>query len=226
VTPLERHCRWLLRAYPAWYRRDRAAEILDTLLEASPRGRRWPSFRDARALVAGGLRVRGWLTWCLSVPWPILGAAGAGYDFVLSAHVPEAQYIGIPQWVGESGLIYYPAAIGALLWVLLTIPMLVAGYIRLGNNWRSGAWTGLWLAGILLMIPVANWQPAAPQILDCTKGLGCALAGYKYAVISWGELLVFAAYLAVCAAMILMLRTTPPRRLRARHVPDRTVTGG
>ena len=50
--------------------------------------------------------------------------------------------------------------------------MLVAGYIRLGNNWQSGAWTGLWAAGILLMIPVANWQAAAPPILDCTKGLG------------------------------------------------------
>ena len=38
MSPLERHCRWLLRAYPAWYRRDRAEEMLGTLLEASPPG--------------------------------------------------------------------------------------------------------------------------------------------------------------------------------------------
>ena len=50
MTRLERHCRWLLRAYPAWYRRKRAEEMLGTLLEASPPGRNWPSFRDARTL--------------------------------------------------------------------------------------------------------------------------------------------------------------------------------
>ena len=36
MTPLERRCRWLLRAYPAWYRHDRAGEMLGTLLEAGP----------------------------------------------------------------------------------------------------------------------------------------------------------------------------------------------
>ena len=68
MTGLERHCRWLLRAYPAWYRRERSEEMLGTLLEASPPGRRWPTFRDARALVTGGLRARGW-AWLLSMVW-------------------------------------------------------------------------------------------------------------------------------------------------------------
>jgi hypothetical protein len=45
VTGLERRCRWLLRAYPAWYRRKRGEEMLGTLLEASPPDRRWPSAR-------------------------------------------------------------------------------------------------------------------------------------------------------------------------------------
>ena len=58
MTPLERHGRWLLRAYPAWYRRERGEEMIATLLESSPDGRRWPSARDARAMVMGGLRVR------------------------------------------------------------------------------------------------------------------------------------------------------------------------
>ena len=80
MTPLERHCRWLLRAYPAWYRRSRGEEMLGTLLEASPPGRRWPSVRDARALVTGGLRVRGW-TWSLSMVWVAAGAVITGYIF-------------------------------------------------------------------------------------------------------------------------------------------------
>jgi hypothetical protein len=58
MTALERRCRWLLRAYPAWYRRERCEEMLGTLMDASPPGRRRPSARDARALIMGGLRVR------------------------------------------------------------------------------------------------------------------------------------------------------------------------
>jgi hypothetical protein len=58
MTALERHCRLLLRAYPAAYRRQRGAEILGTLLEATPDGRAWPLPRDSRTLVMGGLRAR------------------------------------------------------------------------------------------------------------------------------------------------------------------------
>jgi hypothetical protein len=58
VSPLERRCRTLLRAYPRWYRRQRGEEMLATLLEASRPGQRWPSARDTRALLVGGLRVR------------------------------------------------------------------------------------------------------------------------------------------------------------------------
>jgi hypothetical protein len=58
VTRLERRARMLLRAYPADYRRDRAEEVIGTLLEATPAGRSFPSARDARALIAGGVRAR------------------------------------------------------------------------------------------------------------------------------------------------------------------------
>ena len=53
MNPLERRCRWLLRAYPRWYRRQRDDEMLATLLEASQPGQRWPSARDVRALIHG-----------------------------------------------------------------------------------------------------------------------------------------------------------------------------
>ena len=58
MSALERRCRTLLRAYPRWYRRQRGEEMLTTLLEASQPGQKWPSARDARALILGGLRVR------------------------------------------------------------------------------------------------------------------------------------------------------------------------
>lgn len=58
MSPLERRCRLLLRAYPPDYREDRGEEIVDTLLQATPDGRTWPLPRDVRAIVAGGLRAR------------------------------------------------------------------------------------------------------------------------------------------------------------------------
>jgi len=57
-SPLERHARLLLRAYPAEYRAERGGEILDTLLEGTPDGRGWPTPRDSVSLVTGGLRAR------------------------------------------------------------------------------------------------------------------------------------------------------------------------
>lgn len=223
MTPLERTCRLLLRAYPGWYRRERAEEMLGTLLEASPPGRRWPSFRDARGLVIGGLRVRGVVVWCLSMLWAGLGALGAGYNFILSAHVPEASYLGIQPWVGQSGVIYAAAKLGALAWVLLTIPVLIAGLVRIRRRRLRAepgavagiAWTSAWVAGLALMVQVGTWQPSAPAVLACSKNLGCSLAGYKHAVVSWEELAVLAGWLALGAAMALILA----RLMRGRIGP-------
>jgi hypothetical protein len=58
MSPLERRCRLLLRAYQAPYREVRGEEIIGTLLEATPPGRSWPLPRDIRCLIAGGLRAR------------------------------------------------------------------------------------------------------------------------------------------------------------------------
>ena len=55
---LERRYRLLLRSYPAGYRRERTDELLDVLLSDAPAARRWPQWREAVALVRGGLRVR------------------------------------------------------------------------------------------------------------------------------------------------------------------------
>ncbi|HEY6492390.1 MAG TPA: hypothetical protein VIZ43_03895 [Trebonia sp.] len=57
-TSLERRARVLLLAYPAEYRRERAEEMIGTLLEATPPGRSFPSARDAWGLIAGGRHAR------------------------------------------------------------------------------------------------------------------------------------------------------------------------
>ncbi|GIJ22415.1 hypothetical protein [Micromonospora lutea] len=56
---LEKRYRMLLRAYPAAYRRERADELIDTLIGDEPTTRRWPSLRQAASLIRGALRVHG-----------------------------------------------------------------------------------------------------------------------------------------------------------------------
>lgn len=58
MSPLELHCRLVLRVYPAAYREVRGEEIIGTLLEMTPPGRSWPLPRDVRGLAFSGLRAR------------------------------------------------------------------------------------------------------------------------------------------------------------------------
>jgi hypothetical protein len=85
VTGLERAYRWLLYAYPAWYRRERGDEMLDTLLAAAPHGRTWLSLRDAVALILGGLRVR----------------AGQNQRLTTAANLRLAVLFGVALWLSE-----------------------------------------------------------------------------------------------------------------------------
>jgi hypothetical protein len=215
VTPLERRCRWLLRAYPAWYRRERAGEMLGTLLEASPPGARWPSFRDARALVTGGLRVRGW-TWLLSMLWVVIGAGAAIYATVTFSHPGYGEGLLIPptiQWPGEPQVIIDVGVIAEVAWVLLPVPVLVAGFVRIRGwrprNWlRVAGWAGSWAAGLALMDQAAEWA-AAGEVGN--RG-----------VLSVGELAICAAWLMLGAVMTWILAAPAPPR--ARCVPDKTIT--
>jgi hypothetical protein len=210
VTPLERHCRWLLHAYPAWYRRERAGEMLGTLLEASPPGRRWPPFRDTWSLVAGGLRVRSWV-WLLSMVWVAAGAVITGYIFYattdpfISADIIGTGIIGIS---AGPAAVQIAAVLASVAWLALPLPVLIAGFIRLrgwrrGNWLRAAAWAGAWIAGAALLLLALAWGNSPG--------------------VSWGELPIWAAWLLLGAVMTwIMAAPAPPR---ARCVPDKTVTG-
>jgi hypothetical protein len=201
VSALERHCGWLLHAYPAWYRRERAAEMLGTLLDASPPGRKWPSFRDTRALAIGGLRVRGW-TWLLSMVWVAAGTVMTGYIFYATTPNYISADIAIgPIEAGPAGVqIVEVMALAA--WLALPLPVSIAGFIRL-RGWRRGswlraaAWAAAWIAGAVLL------------------ELAYALANTPG--VSWGELAICAAWLLLGAAMTWILAApAPPRAAQAR----------
>jgi hypothetical protein len=164
---------------------------------AGPPGRRRPSFSDALALKLGWLRVRGWV-WRLSMLWVVLGASGAGYAFVCTMQGCTTNQctndeFWFPLYNGEPGVITAAARLAAGVWVLLAVPLLVAGFVRLRGwrprNWlRAAAWAAAWVAGLALMVlvVVAGWAWAA--------GSGAPDA-------AWGELAICPAWLALGAAM-------------------------
>ena len=147
MSALEWRCRWLLHAYPAWYRRQRGEEMLGTLMEASPAGRRWPSPRDIRAMLMGGLRVRagqhrrlstpanlrlaGLLGVALALLWLIgnnLGTAIMFWTHVYPAATPAdlgsqaaasllALAAVLAAWFAPWPVVAAPALAGAALWV-------------------------------------------------------------------------------------------------------------
>jgi hypothetical protein len=217
VIPLERRCRWLLRVYPAWYRRKRAEEMLGTLLAASPPGRSWPSVRDARALVTGGLRVRGW-TWLLSMLWVAAGAVITGYFFYVTTkpYTWADQNLGIVGWAATPVPLQVAVALAYIGCLALLIPVPIAGFIRFrgwrrGNRLRAAAWAGAWMAGVGLLALAGVWgqyprgscpnrPPTAPQ---CPSG--------SPAVVSWGELAICVAWLVLGAVMTWIL-AVPARR--------------
>jgi hypothetical protein len=135
---------------------------------ASLRGRRRPSFSDARVLKLGWLCVRG-RVWRLSMLWVVLGASGAGYAFVCTMQGCTTNQctndtFWFPLYNGEPGVIAAVGGLAAGVWVLLAVPLLVAGFVRLRGwrprNWlRAAAWAGAWVAGLalLVLVVVAGW---------------------------------------------------------------------
>ena len=111
ATRLERRARMLLRAYPADYRRDRAEEVIGTLLEATPAGRSFPSARDARALIAGGVRARAAVNRRLSTTANLRLALLLGLSIFLAFNVNA--YLGGEE-VGYSGVHWLAVAAGLL----------------------------------------------------------------------------------------------------------------
>jgi len=136
MTGLERAYRWLLYAYPAWYRRERGDEMLDTLLGAAPHGRTWLSLRDSAALILGGLRVR----------------AGQNRRLTTAANLRLAVLFGVALWLSET--IASDLGFAALRW-LHAVPAGRSGYLVLSGLAILAAAGAAWLAPRPVVVVVA-----------------------------------------------------------------------
>src|SRR5215469_961771 len=181
--------------------------------------RGWLSFRYLRSLILAGLRMRGWV-WRLSMLWVAMGAGGTLYAFVCTAvgcttnQCTNAEFW-LPMYDGEPWVIGAVANLAQTAWPLLAVLVLVAGFVRLRGwrrrSWlRAAAWTGAWLAAFALMglIVVAGWAWAV------------SITGAPD--VAWGELPVFAAWLALGAAMTSVLAKRPTDERDLAEIIDRS----
>ncbi len=162
-------------------------------------------FRDERALITGGLWARGWV-WLLPMLWVVIGAGAAIYATVVLSHADYNEVLLIPptvQWAGEPQVIYWVGQIAEVGWLLLSVPVLVAGIVRL-RGWRprsrvrAAAWAGSWVTGLELMNQASDWVGVR---LGETRG-----------VLSIGELAICAAWLVLAALMTWILAVPAARR--------------
>jgi hypothetical protein len=161
--------------------------------------------------------VRGWV-WRLSMLWVVMGAGGAGYALVCTMRgCTTSQCVNdeflFPLYNGEPGVIAAVGALAATAWVLLAVPLLLAGFVRLRGwrrrNWlRTCAWAGAWVAGFALMLLVAIVGAYGSD----SPGLG------------WGELElpIFAAWLTLGAVMTSVLVRPPTRERDLPETSDRS----
>jgi hypothetical protein len=157
--------------------------------------------------------------WCLAMLWVGLGVAGTVYSFVCSAQRLDFNNARVPAWVGEPGMIGDAAGWGAEIWLVLAIPVLAAGFVRLNrtkppDDGRRLAWLCAWIAAVALMCLAGLWSEDTPRLTySCSPSLGCGLNAYGPAVVIWGELPLCAAFLALGAIVTWVLaKPTQPRR--------------
>jgi hypothetical protein len=162
---------------------------------AGPPGRRQLSFLRAQALVSGGLRVRG-RVWWLSMLWVVIGAAITGYTFFITTKPFTNADFWIPLWNTEPEAASVAAYLTVAAWVVLTIPVLIAGFAQL--RWRGlgmAAWASAWVAGFALMYQAGKWGEYP----------GSSPAVGSPALVSWGELGLSAAWLVLGVVMTWIL---------------------
>lgn len=146
MTVLERHCRLLLRVYPAAYRRNRGDEIIGTLLESTPEGRSWPVARDVRSLVTGGFRAR----------------AAQNRRLTTAANLRIAALTGVAAYLAFTASAYVSVAARQAGWPTLLVAALVGVAVTLAwvKRRRSVVLGGVIAAAIVVSL-AGSWRSAA-----------------------------------------------------------------
>jgi hypothetical protein len=143
------------------------------------------------------LRIGG-RVWWLPILWVVLGAALTGYTFFVTTRPFTNADFWIPLWNTEPKVVAITAYLAVAAWLVLTVPVLVAGLVQLrgrgpGGWLRAAVWVAAWVAGLAFMRQAGVWSEyPAPRV---THGP---------AVVSWGELAICAAWLALGAVMALI----------------------
>ncbi len=181
MSALERRYRRLLRAYPGWYLADRGEEMLGTVLEADTRGRAWPSAREAKTLIMGGLRVRGGQGERLGM------AASLRQVGLFAAVLIASTYaaINLATLKGRFGGRGFPFPPGPFTWVgviigLLTLIAMTAVWPR----WRG--WPG-WraVARVIALVTAGLWV-YQPPTREPVEAIGPVLALVLIAILGSG----------------------------------------
>jgi hypothetical protein len=176
MSTLERHCRILLLAYPASYRRERGEEILGTLLETTPKERTWPAPRDIRALVVSGLRARGAQNCALTTGASFRLAAVFGVAIYLSFYVNTAGYgLLFPKWSAIAANLLISATILAA-WVGRPTVVLVAA-IAAGTAYGisvTGPGRSMVLPALAALVLLARGHDRPPRLWLWLPGLAIA----------------------------------------------------
>jgi hypothetical protein len=147
--------------------------------------------------------------WWLSMLWAGIGAAASGFIFLSSTQPVIISNDGIPTWLGGAGsanAIWTAGVVAIAAWLVLTIPVLIAGRARL-RAWElgHGLWAGAWVAGLALMVLTKVWADNLPQRITCGTDRCGVVPYYGPAVVNLRELAICAAFLAVGAVMTWIL---------------------
>jgi hypothetical protein len=176
MSTLERHCRMLLLAYPAAYRRERGEEILGTLLETTPDGRTWPLPRDIRALVVSGLRARGAQNCALTTGASLRLAALFGVAIYLSFYVNTVGYGALfPRWSAIAANLLVSATILAA-WIarptIVVFAAIAAGIAYCASV--SGLGRSVVLPALAALVLLARGHDRPPRLWLWLPGLAIA----------------------------------------------------
>jgi hypothetical protein len=155
--------------------------------------------------------VRGWVWW-LSMLWVVAGAGGVAYAFVCTtlgcttSQCTNYEFLDV-LWNGEPVVVIIVGNLAQAAWPLLTVLVLVAGFVRLRGwrrrNWsRSAGWVGAWVASIALMV-----------LVTVVAGLGSEHPSVGWFVM---EQPLLAAWLALGVRVSRVLSTPA----HSRHVPE------
>lgn len=162
--------------------------------------------------------VGGWVWW-LSMLWAGIGAYVSGIFFLSSTQpITDSQEYGqvvggvdgLPAWLGgaAANVIWDIEIVAIWVWLVLAIPLLVAGRARL-RAWGQGRrlWAGAWVVGLALMALSRVCEVTLPTVTRCSTEIG-GCSEYPYhgpALVNWRELAICFAFVATAAVMTTVL---------------------